>query len=423
MSGTPRGTVPPPERGETPPSRRLGLATRMLLIFGLGSTLLFSLIQGYEYVQTLRTLRGVSGPDEAFLEAERALQRDQFLLAGAGLVALSALALAGARTVSRPLGELSGAAERIAGGDLTTPVPALRGPREVESLAAAFETMRGDLIRRIAQGEAAAAERARTEGELAIARQTQMSFLPGPIPSDARGFDLAGGLWPAREVGGDLYDYFPLPGGEWALLIGDVSDKGVPAALWMTATQVLVRGLARQTPSPGEVLSRLNDLWAERNETCRFLTAVCLFANPLDGRIRYARAGHPPPLLRTPSGALRPLPPVTGPLLGALPGLRFEEAEARMGPGEILLLYTDGVTEARNPQGAFLGEERLADLLARADGGAGCAALVRDIREAVEAFADGAPQSDDIALLACRLRPDPAEAGTGSREGPLARTP
>lgn len=246
------------------------------------------------------------------------------------------------------------------------------------------------------------------ERELEIGREIQKSFLPEELPA-AAGWQIAARFEPARQVAGDFYDAFELPAaGRIGLVVADVCDKGVGAALFMALFRTLLRATATGDPSGFadaasglERAVRLTNDYIARTHGRSNMFAT-LFFGVLDcatGSLFYVNGGHEAPVLFGPGGAASRLPP-TGPAVGMMPDMAFEVRQARLAPGEGLLLFTDGVTEARDERGAFYGEERLLAVLADPTSSAG--ALLDAIEASVAAHVGGAEQSDDRTLLAVR---------------------
>jgi serine phosphatase RsbU (regulator of sigma subunit)/anti-sigma regulatory factor (Ser/Thr protein kinase) len=204
-----------------------------------------------------------------------------------------------------------------------------------------------------------ARERERIAQELRVAQLIQQQFLPRQLP-DLRGWQLAAHYQPAREVGGDFYDFIDLPSGERGVVVGDVTDKGVPAALVMASTRSILRTEALRTNSPGEVLQRVNDLLRPDIPDRMFVTCLYAVLDPRTGRLRYANAGHNLPYLRS-GGAVHELR-ATGMPLGLFPGMTYEEREATVAAGDRLLLYSDGLVEAHNEQAEMFGFARVMGL-------------------------------------------------------------
>jgi phosphoserine phosphatase RsbU/P len=238
------------------------------------------------------------------------------------------------------------------------------------------------------------------EREITIAREIQLGLLPSDFAGLAKGtgLDVHAVIEPARQVGGDLFEVLRVSDDRLVVAVGDVCGKGITAALFMAVTVTLLRTLARQIESPAEILRRLNDELAAQNPRSMFVTMCCLEVH--GGRVTCASAGHDAALLIGKEGP-RPVFPSSGTVLGLFPDRRYENAFVDLTPGDTLLLYTDGVTEAANPDQAFFGEERLRSCFAT--GAPRTAAeLVDRLLAEVRAFAAGAPQSDDITILALR---------------------
>ena len=242
------------------------------------------------------------------------------------------------------------------------------------------------------------------EQEMAFARSIQQRMVPPRKPKEAS-VDLYAELRPAKEVGGDLYDYHEAHG-KMFFCIGDVSGKGVPAALVMAITKTLFRANAMFLEDPSQVMAAVNARIYEETDPAIFVTAFCGFLDPQDGRLLYCNAGHDRPVILAPGRPNRVLEARPGLALGALPGFRYQAQETRLAPDETLVLYTDGVTEALNPALEEFGFERLLAALTGIPSGAP-EAVVQQLLGAVDGFAAGAPQADDITLMCLRHRPTP----------------
>jgi adenylate cyclase len=258
-------------------------------------------------------------------------------------------------------------------------------------------------------------DRARTHGELTAARTIQLGLLPHRFPAfPERGdIDIYARIEPAREIGGDLFDYFFIDRDRLFFFIGDVSGKGPAAALFMVMTKEVVRDAAgRHGAALERLLGDANDRiaaasgdFSEQGGDMVFVTAFAGIANLASGEIAYASAGHDSPFVIHPGGPLRQFETEGGPPLGAVEDFAFPVDRDRLEPGEFLLLYTDGVTEAQDRTGALYSAERLAALLATVPAG-DAERLVHSVFEDVRRFAGEAEQADDITLLAIR-RPSP----------------
>lgn len=306
-----------------------------------------------------------------------------------------------------------------------------RGTKPRHEIAELYEStnkMRRDMVGFIERLYSVTAERQRTATELDVARQIQMSAVPHDFDSLTERFalDIAGFMRPAREVGGDFYDVFEVGERGVAFVIGDVSGKGVPAALFMMRAQSLLRQFLLETDDLGTAFTLANCQLCERNDAMLFVTAFACVVDTATGEVRFANAGHNPPVLKQ-NGKLGNLACRPGLVLGAMDVVKYREGSFACSPGEGLLLYTDGVSEAANAAEELYGEERLLETLARIDasGGEGvpvgsdvqapdvaaaasaaaassAQTAVNSLVASVDAFAGEAPQADDITMLAFR---------------------
>lgn len=343
--------------------------------------------------------------DKELLAPVVSLSRSVAAVGAAGFGLLLLITLFIARTISRPIRALDEAAETLAGGDLDAPLPSVPGNDEVAHLAASFSRMRTELKRSMEDLRVTTAARQKIESELEIARTIQMSLVPRTFPAfpNRPEFDLYAELHPARAIGGDFYDFFMLDDYRLCLAIGDVSDKGVPAALFMAVVRTFLKAIWRAEESPAATLARLNNELAEDNATSMFVTLICAVIDLRDGSMRYACGGHNLPYLMGPDGTVRQLRRMEGIAVGAMEGARFEEGNECLTPGEVFFLYTDGVSEAMNRMEELFGDVRLVAALRKCSGTSSMAGLVGEVRSTVDSFADGAEQSDDLTLVAFRF--------------------
>jgi phosphoserine phosphatase RsbU/P len=325
------------------------------------------------------------------------------LLAVSGLAVLSLAVAWMARSLTRPLRTMVAATQQLAAGDLDTAVPIAASADEVGQLSAAFESMRVALKAHIRRLTETTAVKERIESELQIAHDIQMNILPKTFPPfpDRKEFEIDAVIQPAREVGGDFYDFFFTAPDRFCFLIADVSGKGVPASLFMAVTRTLLKTVAREEGTPDRILRRVNDEVSSDNPSNMFVSVFCGILETDTGRVTYANAGHNPPLLLRREGPPVFLEGARGVVLGAMEGTGFQCAQLTLDPGDLLLLYTDGVTEAENARGEFYQAERLQETIAGGRG-RGPREVLRDVLEGVKEFAGDAPQSDDITLLLIR---------------------
>jgi len=250
----------------------------------------------------------------------------------------------------------------------------------------------------------------RMESELNIGRDIQMSMLPLEFPAfpDRTEFDVHATLVPAREVGGDFYDFFLVDEDRLCVCIGDVSGKGVPAALFMAVTKTLIKSRASNDSSPASILTHVNNEISRQNEASMFVTIFLGVLDLRSGSFTYTNAGHNPPYIKTRSGDLVRLDKRHGPVIGALEDMVYGEDRVELSVGDTLILYTDGVTEAMNVEGELYEEERLVRSLSQESDTV--EALVSSTVEEVWLFEGEAQQADDVTVLVARY------LGTGTSE-------
>jgi len=314
-----------------------------------------------------------------------------------------------ASKLTRPIEDLTDAAEHFRQGQFGYPLPHVAREDEVGVMARAFDSARGSIHEQLDEISRMTAQRERMHSELEIARDIQQAMLPS-----GRTFDRAGShletcarLEPAKMVGGDFYHFFETAPGQLWFVIGDVSDKGVPAALFMARTISVLENSARRHTRPDGILIAASARLAENNDTCMFATVLCGLVNVDSGDFWLSSAGHEPPLMLDADGRAAPLALETGPPLGIDPQQHYPLLRGRLLPGQTLLGYTDGVTDALDAAGQAYGLGRLlAALRPELSAAAQCARLVEDLHR----FIGAAEPFDDITLLAIRLRREPGEA-------------
>lgn len=318
----------------------------------------------------------------------------------AGLAMLMLVSYLLSRSMVRPIERLEHATATLAAGDLDAPLPEPQGRDELARLTGSFAAMRQALKERMADLEVVTADRERIAGEMRIAGSIQQSLLPDPLPAGP-GPDVDARISPAREVGGDLYDHQLLPNDSLALAVGDVSGKGLPAALLMAVTRTHLRGLWPRVDSPSDLMRQLNRLLEADCKSSMFVTLTCLLIDTGTGQCRYARGGHAAPVVVRADGSVEPLPEVRGALLGVETELTYDEGSLELAPGDRILLYTDGVTEARNAGRDLFGAGRLVAALGTAPGGS-AGDLAARLLAVVGDFVGGEEQSDDMAIVVYR---------------------
>ncbi len=247
------------------------------------------------------------------------------------------------------------------------------------------------------------AEKLRAQ-ELVHAAQIQQSILPHDFPAfpERKDFELHAAMVPAKEVGGDFFDFFLLDSDHLGFVVGDVSGKGVPAALFMAVSRTLLRATAQHQASPGECLTYMNTNLARQSDSAMYTTVFYGILDTRTGDLQFANGGHNRPYIIGQDGKPRPLSNESGAIVGIMDGFSYDTYTGKMAPGESLVLYTDGVTEARDKNEAFFGDKRLEQLLS-VHSAKPAEQLVASLHAAVQEFSLGHPQSDDITVLALRF--------------------
>ncbi len=325
----------------------------------------------------------------------------------------------------QPIEDLTDSARHFANGEFDYPLPHTGRRDEVGVMARAFNVARGSIKRQMREIEQMAVAQQKLDSELAIAREIQRSMLPAARVVEHGGVrvDLGAVLEPAKAVGGDFYQFAELDDGALWFAIGDVSDKGVPAALFMARTAAVLEGRARRHASPGAVLAAASRRLVEGNETCMFATVLCGRLDIASGRCLLASAGHEAPVLVHAHGPVETLELEGGPPLGFEPFDRVAVREVVLPDGATLVAWTDGVTEAFDARDRAYGDARPRRALRPGESaGRTCERLLHDVQH----FVDGAAQSDDITVLAIRRTrialpgPLPNDDGDASGTNPEA---
>lgn len=344
--------------------------------------------------------------EEMMVPVRRAVIRQSSLI---GLVFVVSLVVTFflVRRISQPLKELAAYARELPEHDFSAVElsPAIstlpsRYRDEVGNLAEALLFMEKALRQYLRDLQETTAAKERIESELKIASEIQMSILPRTFPPfpERTEFDIFATIKPAREVGGDFFDFFLINEEHLFFTIGDVSGKGVPASLFMAITRTLLKANAGIDTAPDEIVRRVNVKLAESNETCVFVTVFCGILNIATGEVIYSNAGHNPPVIMRVGDGVDYIKMPPGMVLGIVEDTPYQSARLVLRPGDILLMYTDGVTEAMNPDHELFSEKRLKAVLS-ASRESSLEGLSEELMEQILAFADGAQQSDDITML------------------------
>jgi serine phosphatase RsbU (regulator of sigma subunit)/HAMP domain-containing protein len=299
----------------------------------------------------------------------------------------------------KPLKVLHDGVESIAKGDLSFKYKQVSND-EICDLAKAFEKMVKDLNTYIVDLKTTTAAKEKMEGELKIAHDIQMGILPKLFPPYPKVpfFDLKAMLLPAKSVGGDLYDFFMIDEENFCFVIGDVSGKGVPAALLMAVTMTLIKTLAREVKFPEEIMGKVNNEIAKDNDSCMFITTFCGILNIKTGKVIYANAGHNPPLIIRKNKKVEYLGIAKGPAIGVVEDVDYKREELSLKPGDSLFLYTDGVTEAFNDKDEEFSDKKLLETVELYKENE-AKDLIRKVLQVVQNFSQGVPQSDDITMM------------------------
>lgn len=274
---------------------------------------------------------------------------------------------------------------------------------EIEELANAVVKMDDDLRVYVRELSAVTAERERMGTELNVAKRIQEGMLPREFPPfpDRSEFDLYAAMLPAREVGGDFYDFFLVDEDHIALVMADVSGKGVPASLFMAISKVLIKNSVQAGLSPGEALERVNMQLLEGNDSGLFVTVWLAVIDTATGKGVAANAGHEHPVLKKAGGDFEMIKYKHSPAVATLEGMKYREHEFALEPGDCLFVYTDGVTEAANEKLELMGEARMLDALNKYKG-VEPPEFLPAIKEEIDTFAGKEPQADDITMMVFR---------------------
>ena len=318
------------------------------------------------------------------------------------IVLIIALTLYVSSRLSRPIKTLSAAVSDVARGKLDTSIEKIYSMDELGRLSVGFNRMLKNLKKQVEIQSQQTAARQMVEKELQVARETQQALLPSEFPPfpERREFQLHAVSKAARHVAGDFFDFFLINPRTLVFVIADVSGKGMSAALVMAVTRTIVRNLAESGKTPARILAETNELLRESHGGSAFVTILLGIYNTNSGRIMYANGGHSPPLLVDRHGNARSVGEATGTIVGMLENQEYANAEMRLLPGETLLLFTDGITEARSPGGEFYGEGRIRAFL-EANHGKSAEALCDTLEKEICDF-QKMNLADDLTILALR---------------------
>ena len=271
---------------------------------------------------------------------------------------------------------------------------------ELANLAGSIDKMETDMVKYIDNLTAVTAEKERISAELSLARTIQENSIPTEFPAfpDREEFDIYASMSPAREVGGDFYNFFLIDEDHLGIVIGDVSGKGIPAALFMMVTNILISDRTQMGSTPGEILKFVNNSLCANNKAEMFVTVWLAILELSTGKLTASNAGHEYPVLKRADGQYELYKDIHGFVVGGMDGITYKEYELQLNPGDRVFVYTDGVPEATDAGNELFGTERMLDALNR-NAGAEPEALLKSVRAAVDGFVKEAEQFDDLTML------------------------
>ena len=291
---------------------------------------------------------------------------------------------------------------------LLTKINEMQNPAMKCIMVSAYGDM-GNIRSAMNNGEKAQEEHSQLESlktDLAVAAEIQQAILPRifpPFPENERELDLAALMTPAKDVGGDFYDFFRIDDDHIGVVMADVSGKGIPAAIFMAVSRTLIRTIGLQGGDPGACLTKSNNLLSKESVDCMFVTVFYAIYNIKTGELDYSNGGHNSPYILRANGKVEMMPMSTDCMVGGIEGMEYHNHKAQLNVGDTLLMYTDGVNEAFNEQWEEYGDQRMQDLLEKLTD-KNCQEIIAAQLEDVRAFAGKAPQSDDITLMALKRK-------------------
>ena len=346
---------------------------------------------------------GIVFPREELMAATIGLHRTVVMLGFLEFVILFCVIALIASSITHPLRLLARKTNEMSAGNLDIQFPETKSKDEVGVLSRSFINMRDSLKKYILELTETTSEKQRMESELEIAKHIQMSMVPRIFPPfpDKKELELFAKLVPAKQVGGDLYDYFFLDDDHLCLMIGDVAGKGVPAALFMAKSVTLLKVAAKEMSRPSDILQSVNSELVCENDSCIFVTTFLAILNVKTGELNYANGGHNPPILLRQNREVQLIDDVTSPALGAIKDSEYVEGKTKLLEGDVLFMYTDGVTEAFDKENNEFSNERLIDEIVKLEK-LSVKKIIYKMFEIIKLFSEGAGQSDDVTMLAVR---------------------
>jgi sigma-B regulation protein RsbU (phosphoserine phosphatase) len=344
---------------------------------------------------------GVVIPKDELFSELYSVTKQLFFIGLIGYILTLFLIIFFSNRITLPLRKFASATVDIGDGDFNAYLPDIKSKDEIGVLSNSFKTMQSKLIDYIANLKTTTAAKEKIEQELSIAREIQESIIPHHFPK-AKEFELFALLKPARDVGGDLYDFFMIDDDHLCFAIGDVSGKGVPAALFMAITKTLLRAKASITLKPDIILMRMNNELCKDNDTSMFVTFFLGILNIRTGELEYCNAGHNPPLIHREKEGFNYFNIDKNIPLGITENFEMRTNTMYLKPEDIFFLYTDGVTEAMDPDNQEFSDEKLLNTLSSLKDES-VTTILKNLLFSVEMHAGGADQSDDITMMVVKF--------------------
>ncbi|MCX5804515.1 MAG: SpoIIE family protein phosphatase [Proteobacteria bacterium] len=344
-------------------------------------------------------------PQDELMEDIVRLNKIVFFLGVSGIFLLAVATVYIARSITGPLRAMAKATEGIGSGNLDIELPVVTSGDEVGRLTEAFGYMKTSLKAYIEELTETTALKERMESELKVAHDIQMSILPKMFPPfpDRMEFDIYAMIRPAKEVGGDFYDFFQIDHDHLCFVIADVSGKGIPASLFMAVTKTLIKSKATVGLTPDRIISRVNEELCVGNDTNMFVTIFCAILNVCNGEMEYTNGGHNPPLIIRKTGEVSMIKSTGGIVVGVIDDAKYTIDKLTLEPGDSIYLYTDGVNEAMNKNGEFFSDKRLEQGIIRLKEES-IKDIIDGIMEEIEYFVQDMPQSDDITMMVIQYK-------------------
>ncbi len=343
---------------------------------------------------------GVIYPEDEMFASLHRMNLILIVLIVVGLALLSSVIFKIVNKLTAPLKDFAESARLIAAGNFNVHLPEIKTEDEMKELHNSFSYMQKELSEYIATLKETTTAKEKIESELRIAKEIQKSMIPHIFPPypDLPQVDVFAVLKSAKEVGGDLYDFFVIDGSKFCFVIGDVSGKGVPASLFMAVTRTLVRSISDKSDHPAVIIQSLNKSISQNNESNMFVTLFLGVLDLVTGELRYANAGHNPPVVIRKSGDLHMFEKTKNIPVGLFEDYQYGESSLKLEPGDKIFLYTDGVSEAEDVENRLFGEEAIMEIVGR-NLTASPRQLIGRIEDGITAHVKGFTQSDDITMM------------------------